>query len=252
MARRFDTNTDDLTDTSLSEAPPGAAGSIALWFRPDWDWNDGVYHTMFSFYNGFGSGTRHLEFNKESGNYISAGWVHDNTAEYRVFINPPTGMFQNGTWAHWCLTWNDTSNVTTLYRNGTSVGTNNVLTTAALTGGTVGNFRPSSTGQDRSCMGNMQDFGMWSTDLSADEIAALAKGFACPLVRPGALEIYLPMNTLATDERNLYGVDVYTASGTVFADNRSIFYPQAPFYPPAVAAVVPPAVTYAPANVIWF
>lgn len=245
MARTIGTTTTGITKASPTFSP-GSAGTIAFWFKPNWSSGDSATHYLFNFLNA--AETARFTMLKFSDNNIYAGWVVSPT-DYRIVV-ADTGLFASGTWAHWAIVYNDSANTETLYKNGSVVSHRTAaLVTAAVTSETtIGNYKPANAeGGD----GDVAEVGLWSGELTAAEVASLAKGFAPPLIGARLLELYLPLHGRYATENDICSPDTYTVTSAARADHPIMYYPQAPFYP-AAATVAPPAVTYAPANAIWF
>jgi hypothetical protein len=220
MARNFDTNTDDLTRVSPAVAP-ASAGPIVFSFIPSWNSGDSVDHYLCNFIT---SGSQELHLVKASDNNMYAGWIKFSPLDNDRIVVADTGLFASGTRAFWAFRWDDAANTCELFKDGSSVASRalalatHVVNTHAI----IGNAESTTS---VGCMGVMQEFGLYSASLSNDEIAALAKGFAPTLVRPSALELYLPMFDGAANEQNRFGSDVYVATGTVDADHARMYYP---------------------------
>lgn len=246
MARNFDTNTDDLNVASPSVSP-SADGTIAFWFNPAWSSGDSVNHYLCNFITG---GTAELHLVKADDNNMYAGWIKFSPLDNDRIVVADTGLFTSGTWAHWAFRWSDSADTCELFKNGTSVAsrTSALATHVVNTNAIIGNAEATTS---VGAMGTMQEFALYSASLSNDEITALAKRFSPMLVRPSALELYLPMHNGAANERNICGTDSYTANGTVDTDHTPMIYPAPPMYP-TFTAVAPPAPTYSPSNIIWF
>lgn len=220
MARNFDTNSDDLTKVSPAISP-ASAGTISFSFIPSWSSGDGVDHYFCNFIT---SGSQELHLVKASDNNMYAGWIKFSPLDNDRIVLADTGLFASGTRVHLAFRWDDAANTCELFKDGTSVASRvlalatHVVNTHAI----IGNAEATTS---VGCMGTMQDFALYSASLSNDEIAALAKWFSPLLVRPSALELYLPMVDGGANEQNVLGADVYTASGTVKADHASMIYP---------------------------
>ncbi len=74
--------------------------------------------------------------------------------------------------------------------------------------------------------GGLADFAIWNTGLSALEVAALAKGVRPNSIRQKSLQIYYPLDGLASPEPDLSG---NARNGTVHGTSRSFGPPVAPF-----------------------
>jgi hypothetical protein len=99
----------------------------------------------------------------------------------------------NGSWEHACGVFASTTS-RTVYLNGFGAGTN--TTSSAPTGFTrfqIGARRNSNTTDTFFGLGRIADVGVWDAALTDTEIQSLAKGVACPFVRPQNLVFYAPL-----------------------------------------------------------
>ena len=97
-----------------------------------------------------------------------------------------------GQWVHLCGVY-VSSSFREAYLNGVSDGTNttnigtqntaNTITIGARWNVSIGNF----------FNGDLAEIGVWNTNLTAAEIASLAKGMTCDKVRPESLVFYAPL-----------------------------------------------------------
>lgn len=248
MARTFDATSEKLEVTSPSVLP-AASGTISLWIKPAWNSGDSASR-WFLDASGSSANDR-LVFLRFSDNNIYVGWLRVSPLNDDRIIVSDSGLFSSGTWAHWAFRWNDSANTCELFRNGSSVAsrTSDLVTYSLTTNLVLGNVQGFGGAEDS--RGDLQEFGMWSSSLSNDDISALAKGFSPAMVSPSTLECYLPLVGRQSPERDIVGGQSFTVTGATVADHKGMFYPQAPFYPP-VSAVVPPSPVYSPSNIIWF
>lgn len=219
MARTFDSTTDRIT---FGTAAMPTTGSITLWFFPNWVDNDGVSHEWFMAHAAEPSpgSFRLLKFS--NGNFFG-GW-YTAGVDHRVVLAHTSYTVNSGAWNHLALTWNDTSNVTTAYLNGTSIGSFGTLVTFTTTQTlTIGNSTAESGG-NLNFDGDIAEFGLYNADLTAGEVTALSKGFAPTLVRPQSLVNYLPL----LREVIAYKGPAATDTTTAVAVHPRIIYPTRP------------------------
>jgi len=95
----------------------------------------------------------------------------------------------NGTWNHACGVFTSSSSMTIYYNGGNSQTNTTSKTPTGIDSILIGD---AGTGSNR-FNGKLADFGIWDTDLTADEIASLAKGMTCDKVRPESLVFYAPL-----------------------------------------------------------
>jgi hypothetical protein len=99
----------------------------------------------------------------------------------------------NGQWNHHCGLFTSATS-RSIFFNGVNenTGTINIGSQNAATNVTIGaRFQNSAVGAYFE--GDLADVGIWNVALTADEIASLAKGVACNLVRPQSLVFYAPL-----------------------------------------------------------
>lgn len=108
-----------------------------------------------------------------------------------AFVNPPIPTADN-TWIHVCGVF-ACSTSRTAYLNGANPETNtaNIGTQNAPTYVMVGARYNVSVGSYWN--GDLAEVGIWNAELTADEIASLAKGMPCSLIRPQNLALYMPL-----------------------------------------------------------
>jgi hypothetical protein len=129
-----------------------------------------------------------------------------------------------GTWYHAAGVFLPSGQNVTGYINGTAG------TPATNTGSTLTNIDRLVVGTRLSAGspglffdGDIAEVGVWNAALTADEIAGLAKGFACRFARPSALVWYSRLIRNAMDIR---GGRVITNNGTATASTHPrIIYP---------------------------
>jgi hypothetical protein len=213
MARSFAGAVTDLISTSTTIN--AALGTISCWANPNWNSGDGVQRFFYNCSTDFPS------FQRYSDNNIYAGF-----APSRVVI-ADTGLFTSGTWANWIITFNQSTPLQTLYKNGVSKGTNGGSFSGTCTPPIlVGN---QGSGFSGSLNGKMADFTIWNVVLSALEITALANGARPYTIRPSALLCWLPLDGLASPEPDLSG---NAKNGTITGTITLAFGPPfAPFTP---------------------
>jgi len=88
--------------------------------------------------------------------------------------------------------------------------------------------------------GGMAEVALWNRVLSADELAALGKGFA-PAFFPYGRVAYCPVDGRHSTELNLASGTAGTVSGTSFLDHPPIIYPSSNVWRNKGAAAAPPA-----------
>lgn len=110
------------------------------------------------------------------------GYIKDSSG---TTVWGTTANYSGNTWNHACAVFTNTT-ARTIYLNGGSSATN----TVNRTGATATRFQIGSTASSVNLVG---ECGAWNTDLTAAEIASLAKGMTCDKVRPQNLVFYAPL-----------------------------------------------------------
>lgn len=130
------------------------------------------------------------------------------------------GAVSAGQWYHGAATVETANRVA--YLNGTAATAN----TTSL--GSFNTFSYTHVGSQFSTTlvdyldGRVGEVGIWSAVLTADEIASLAKGFACNKVRPQSLVFYAPLVRNLVDVRG--GLAITNNNTATVSDNPAIFY----------------------------
>lgn len=98
-------------------------GSLSIWAYPNWEWNDGVWHSFFSVAT-FSGSSYQFRMIKFSDNNIYTGWV---SAGVGTDVAVSGSSLVAGAWNHLVFTWiaNSTG---VLYINGSLAGTNAAMT----------------------------------------------------------------------------------------------------------------------------
>lgn len=135
-----------------------------------------------------------------------------------------SGTYNDGAWHHAAATWSwngSTTTTITLYVDGSSQGTNtaSAADSASAQAMDVGVLAVSSA---EWYAGDLCEAAMWNAVLSAGEIASIAKRSSPLIVRPAALQMYIPMVRAQTDMRG-YAV---TVTGTTVAPHAPTLYPR--------------------------
>ena len=83
------------------------------------------------------------------------------------------------------------------------------------------------------CFARMAEVALWKTNLSAADIAALAKGFAAPMVQPQHLVSYWPLRSRTSPEPDLRASRNAGLAGTApYVDHPRIIVPRPAIYLP--------------------
>jgi hypothetical protein len=147
-----------------------------------------------------------------------------------------------GTWTHLAAVFSAT-NSRLAYVNGTAGAANTTNVSVAYDRIYVGAYYTSGALQAGYYHdGDEAEIGVWAAALSADEIAALAKG-ASPLeIRPDSLAAYWPLIGRASPETDWVGGYSLSVTGATQADHPPVLRRRrAQIFAPKVAGGPPPA-----------
>ncbi len=135
-------------------------------------------------------------------------------------ITNATTSVSTGVWNHICGVFS-ADNSRTIYLNGgnSATGTTNITTDPSTNPTTSIGRRANAT--PRYWNGNIAEAGIWSVALTSDDVAQLAAGYAPTLVRPEALELYMP---LVRDIIDRIGGAVFTDNSTSVAVHPRVIW----------------------------
>lgn len=238
MARTFDATTERL-QVSSPAASPAADGTVAFWLKPAWSSGDSAEHYLWEYVGGTSGTNDRLHILKFSDNNLYAGWLRVSPTDNDRIAIADTGLFTSGTWAHWAMTWSDSGNRTTLYKNGSQVTqrTDPLATWTVNSTATIGNYH----GNNADVRGDMCECGLWNAELSDTDIGALAAGFSPLMVRSASLIQYNPMWGRHSPEASVVGAASFAVTGATVADHPRIIYPGGAQYGNAGITVAPAA-----------
>ncbi len=172
-----------------------------------------------------GTTTNRLSFESYSDNNIYIGWLTVTGGDDRVVLSN-AGIFASGIWASHVFTWDDAADDQKYYVDGTQKGSRAVtLDTADLTAGssyyTVGNYIIGIANEN--CDSSLAEYAEWTAVLTASERAAYDAGYSPLLIRPSALQAYLPMARSTHEPVN--GMNL-TLTGASVASHPRIIMPR--------------------------
>lgn len=211
MARDFNGSTDQVSIAN-NAAIQVASGdfTIACWIYPD------AFTSFNAVFDKNGQFARELALFINS---ASDGFYGVGDAGGQSLTFSPT--WTTGAWQH--LAWRRSGLVNTFYRNGTQCATDTpVSQTGVFTNPLVIGTNPSGGGS--AWDGKQAEYGLWSTALGVDEIAALAAGYAPFLIRPASLAGYWPLIGRYSPEIDLRNGNNGTLTGTTNFDHPRMFY----------------------------
>lgn len=165
---------------------PRANGTIALWFEPDWSSGTGADAVLFSCDNGIDG---FLMLQHYVDNFWYCGWLSGQGAiDDRIVVAAASMSVTAGSRYHLAYRWDDTTNLSAVFLDGVSKGTNSSLSTFDCSAATsyfgVHNDSVSFGGYNDARQGTA---AMWSESLSDAEILALAQGIEPICIRPSVL-----------------------------------------------------------------
>lgn len=218
MARSFAGGTDKLQYGNAPTAGVWQIGAVAFWYR----FTSATVMEMFSIYpaggrNGFGI----------LANPFNAGRIYveayDNSAPtaFAASTNPGSN---DDNWHHFAYNFNTNNGAAnSIYSEGALVTSANASKAWPIDNFVAGapiNLGADVSGFYTAYSGSLADLGLWiGGQLTADEIAALAKGASPDRFRPDLLELYVP---LVRDTHDLMGRAVSTISGTSIVDHPRV------------------------------
>jgi hypothetical protein len=114
------------------------------------------------------------------------------------------------------------------YLDGGAAGSNttNIAFNAGINRVDIGVERYNAISPVNYLNNDLAEAAIWSTDLTATEIAILARGVSPLLVRPTALVFYAPILGRYSPEPDVRGGLSLTVTGTTVADHGRVFYPR--------------------------
>lgn len=252
MARTFNGSNEWFSATSL---PPsfdtgGDPCTIAAWFNVS---STGTDYAIAGITQNGGVNHRHrLIYGGSSGSDTVGLESRTNSSATAFCTSSGAPSISSGAWHHGCAVF-ASNNSRTAYQDGayavTETTNKNVssLTDTGI-GGSEGASPPTNP-----FAGSICEVGFWRVALSAAEIAQLAAGYPCYMVRPDVLSWYFPMISGTTssggDEDDWMAAFEITDNNTVqLASSHApiSFRRQPPFFlaSAAVGATVPPLAYY--------
>lgn len=159
-----------------------------------------------------------------SGSHYAGLWFRGDVAGDPVDILIESGLGQNtarsttgctsGQWHHACGVFSSSTS-RTVYLDGGSSATNNTSITPSLDRTEVGAWRSSLWFN-----GDIAEVGIWNIDLTAAEVASLAKGVSPALIRPQNHVAYLP---LIRDTHEIVNATGFTDVNTTAANHPRVY-----------------------------
>lgn len=213
MARDFNGSNQWL---STASAPVNATPfTIACWFNPDVAPQPGNGGCIALQGAGTGTFSRFMLYFNTSSKCAAVTINSTNTDGTAI----STSSYTAGSWQHACGVWTSSTS-RSIYYNGTNEATNttNITPTAGdVTNLYIGRQLFGITYFD----GKMAEVGIWNTDLTAAEIASLAKGMTCDKVRPQNLVFYAPLVRDLIDQKG--GLTITNNNGATVANHPRVY-----------------------------
>jgi urease beta subunit len=132
-------------------------------------------------------------------------------------------VIPNNTWTHACVTWNTSTAV--IYINGQNSASSSInqalnfgLTHSVCLGARI---TITASTADRYFPGQLADIAAWNVNLTAAEIASLAKGMTPDKIRPQNLVFYAPLVRNLQDVRG--GLTITNNNGATVANHPRVY-----------------------------
>jgi hypothetical protein len=127
-----------------------------------------------------------------------------------------TSGYTANAWHHACGVFASTTSRTAYLNGGNSATNTTSRTPASLTRTNLKLYSTNGTTGFEAANGSIAEAAIWSIDLSAAEVAALARGVSPLRIRPGSLVAYWPLFGVASPENNFEGGSLHMSIvGTV-------------------------------------
>lgn len=203
MSRAFVAGSSQFLQNLTSPPVTAVPMSFSIWFNPTTS-NAIQYHFLLD----SGAGTTQAQLRTNASGQVCVGLTDSGGNVFEAIYS--AGTVTNGTWAHLAGVWVNTVNYRA-YLNGAASSTPSgapvTFSATRMELGGVATFYSN---------GLLAEAGLWNVVLDDSEIAALAKGFAPPLIRPQSLQAYWPLygeNATELDRwRNKYDLTVTGAT----------------------------------------
>jgi hypothetical protein len=220
MAIILNGSTHSLRSASFGASRPSAYSIATFWQSSETGIASGTDKCIMSVGNSAAYpndlGDLQLYWRSPSGENNCRTTIHTSGAGYPA--TNTAGNTSADTWFHHCATYAATRH--RFYQDGAQVGaTANVTVTAAAPSDWLV-YLGEQCGNVQKSIGWICMAAYWDVELSADDVAALAKGFSPHHIRPDALRYFVPG---LRDANAVVGVTA-TASNLTFNDNNPRIY----------------------------
>jgi hypothetical protein len=213
MAYDFDGTNQYLTADSLASFSEPC--TIACWFYPE-NFNFAAMCSVVNFTNG----DRIVLFKNPNDipgrNVIHAATRIGGTNAYA------TADYVLDQWQHACGVYTSASS-RTIYLDGGNSATSTVTATQTYGTPIVAAAARSAAGGPWGAFlnGRVAELGVWNAALTANEVASLAKGMTCNLVRPQSLVFYAPLIRNLQDVRG--GLTITNNNAAIVANHPRVY-----------------------------
>lgn len=215
MAYEFNGTSQDFT-TSVSPVT-GTPLTMACWFNAD---NVTAWQQLVAVYSSTASNRPYMGLflrGDLAGDPVQAGAFTGG-----AFISADTTAgYATGTWSHACAVYTSTSSRTVYLNGGNSATTTTTVSAFTPNALRVAVFINSFGTKQFWFDGRMAEVGIWNIALSATDVASLAAGVSCRLVRPDALVFYAPLIRDLLDARG--GIAVTNNNAATVAVHPRIY-----------------------------
>lgn len=163
-----------------------------------------------------------------------------NTSSVNGAYAATTAAYSANTWHHAAAVY-ESATSRTAYLDGGNAGTDTVsVSPSGVDTTTIGATGVGASAFGQFMSGRIAEAAIWSVALTAAEIAALARGFIPPQIRPQSLVAYWPLGGRYGQfdlDRWKSSLNMTPTNSPTWADHDRIIYPQPVVWPQRVAAV---------------
>jgi hypothetical protein len=131
-----------------------------------------------------------------------------------------TAGYTANTWTHACGVQSSARN-RTVYINGGNSATSTANIPVIPTQIRIGRFVDGSNTPAFYLDGRIAEVGIWNADLTAAEVASLAKGITCDKIRPQNLVFYAPLVRDLNDQKG--GLTITNNNGATVANHPRVY-----------------------------
>lgn len=221
MARDFDSANPDLAGVATASVVSAYPFTMATWFRQTGTEGTGGQTLMNVADDSSNAIYYRLVVNEGGTNRLEA--ERRNTT---LRSSVTSGTITNNVWGHAAGVYASNTSMLSYLDGVAGTEDTNSVTFAGTVGVTSLGYLLRAT-PTQFLDGQLAESAFWDAALTAEEIAALAKGFSPLCIRPESLAAYWPLHGNKSPETNWINQDhVMALSGTTKADHPRIIYPR--------------------------